>query len=67
MKQTERSDIFALGKVLSKIHSKIESLDTVDKALLCTAKNCITRCISREVTLQPQITSIAKVYKDMLT
>ena len=63
MKQTEKSDIFALGKVLAKVHFKIEGLDSLDKTLLCTAKDCTTKCTSREVTLRPQITSIAKVYK----
>lgn len=70
MKQSEKSDIYALGKMLAKVCCIVEKLlakdgiDTIPN--LTKTKECICQCTSDKSQLRPHITFIAQVFKDIL-
>lgn len=70
MKQSDKSDIYALGKILNKIYHRVERLlpnlkiGTIPN--LSKAKECIVQCTSETAELRPHINFIAMVFKDIL-
>ena len=66
-KQTMMSDIFSLGKILSKVYrSVVVTATSVGVDVKELLEHCVTKCISEKLKLRPSACSIANTLETIL-